>query len=211
MRLGWAIVLFVLVVMPASTAMSDSRHANDRFLTVYGPATAPFGYRAFCDRHRLDCVLPSQRKRIDLTSQRWDDLETINLIVNRTVTPISDADLYGSAEVWAYPGRAGDCEDYVLLKRRMLMKRGWPASALLITVVRDEFGEGHAVLTARTTSGDLILDNRLDDVVAWHALPYEFIKRQSSVNPMSWVALTPVNDGVITKLGTTKGRISTRR
>ncbi|MGI9406916.1 MAG: transglutaminase-like cysteine peptidase, partial [Hyphomicrobiaceae bacterium] len=82
-------------------------------------------------------------------------------------------------------------EDYVLLKRRMLMQRGWPASALLITVVRDEFGDGHAILTARTTSGDFILDNRLDEVVAWHALPYDFIKRQSAVNPMYWVSLTP--------------------
>ena len=90
-----------------------------------------------------------------------------------------------------------------VLKRRMLMQRGWPASALLITVVRDELGEGHAVLTVRTTSGDLVMDNRLDDVVTWHALPYDFIKRQSSVNPMAWVALTPSNDGTFSQLGTT--------
>ncbi len=203
MRLGWIIAVFVLVVMPCGMAIAGTQVVNERFLTVYGPAQAPIGYRAFCDRHRLDCVLPTRKAHIDLTAKRWDDLETINMIVNRTVKPVSDSDLYGSIEVWTYPSNAGDCEDYVLLKRRMLMQRGWPASALLITVVRDEAGGGHAVLTVRTTSGDLILDNRLDDVVAWHALPYDFIKRQSSVNPMAWVALTPSNGGLFYQLGKT--------
>lgn len=201
MRLGWIIAVLILVVVPASAAMAERESTNDRFLTVYGPAQAPYGYRAFCDRHKLDCVLPVRDKRIHLTPERWDDLETINLLVNRTITPVSDADLYGSIEVWTYPGNAGDCEDYVLLKRRLLMQRGWPASALLITVVRDETGGGHAILTVRTTSGDVVLDNRIDDVVAWHALPYDFIKRQSSVNPMGWVALTPTNNGIFHQLG----------
>lgn len=203
MRLGWIIAVFVLVVMPCGAAMADDHPVNERFLTVYGPTHAPIGYRAFCDRHRLDCVLPTRKARMHLTAKRWDDLETINLIVNRTIKPVSDQDLYGSVEVWTYPSNAGDCEDYVLLKRQMLMKRGWPASALLITVVRDESGGGHAVLMVRTTSGDLVLDNRLDDVVAWHALPYDFIKRQSSVNPMAWVALTPTNEATFNRLGTT--------
>ena len=41
-----------------------------------------------------------------------------------------------------------------------------------MTVVRDEKGEGHAVLTARTVQGDFILDNKIDEVkvVAPHAL-----------------------------------------
>jgi hypothetical protein len=34
------------------------------------------------------------------------------------------------------------------------MLRGWPESKLLITVVRDENNEGHAVLTVRTDEGD---------------------------------------------------------
>ncbi len=44
----------------------------------------------------------------------------------------------------------GDCEDYALLKRKMLMQAGWPREALLMTVVRDKKGEGHAVLTVKT-------------------------------------------------------------
>ena len=61
----------------------------------------------------------------------------------------------------------------------MLMDRGWPTSSLLMTVVRDEKGEGHAVLTARTAQGDFILDNKVDEVKLWHQTRYEFIMRQS--------------------------------
>ena len=60
----------------------------------------------------------------------------------------------------------GDCEDYVLLKRKMLIDAGWPREALLITVVRDRKGEGHAVLTVKTDKGELVLDNQNENVVA---------------------------------------------
>ena len=48
----------------------------------------------------------------------------------------------------------------MLLKRRMLMQAGWPREALLITVVRDKKGDGHAVLTVKTDKGEFILDNQ---------------------------------------------------
>ncbi len=34
------------------------------------------------------------------------------------------------------------------------MQAGWPREALLITVVRDKKGDGHAVLTVKTDKGD---------------------------------------------------------
>ncbi len=53
-------------------------------------------------------------------------------------------------EKWSYPEDGkGDCEDYVLLKRRMLMQAGWLREALLITVVRERNGDGHALLLTR--------------------------------------------------------------
>ena len=56
-------------------------------------------------------------------------------------------------------------------------------------VVRDEKGEGHAVLTARTVQGDFILDNKIEDVRMWSKTPYQFVMRQSYLNPKVWVAL----------------------
>ena len=70
------------------------------------------------------------------------------------------------------------------------MAKGWPVSALLMTVVRDEKGEGHAVLTARTVQGDYILDNKIEDVRMWNKTPYQFVMRQSYLNPKVWVPST---------------------
>jgi len=100
-------------------------------------------------------------------------------------------EIYGVAEYWTIPTTRGDCEDYALLKRKRLIARGWPPSALLMTVVRDEKGEGHAVLTARTVQGDFILDNKVDEVKTWNRTHYEYIMRQSYLNTMIWMSLDP--------------------
>ena len=95
-----------------------------------------------------------------------------------------------TVEKWSYPDDGyGDCEDYVLLKRRMLIEAGWPRSALLITVVRDRKGDGHAVLTVRTDKGEYILDNQNDKILPWSDTGYRFVKRQSQSDPNTWVAL----------------------
>jgi predicted transglutaminase-like cysteine proteinase len=54
---------------------------------------------------------------------------------------------------------------HVLLKRRLLMRAGWPREALLVTVVRNRNDEGHAVLMVKTDRGEFILDNQADDVL----------------------------------------------
>jgi len=78
----------------------------------------------------------------------------------------------------------GDCGRLRLLKRKMLIDAGWPREALLITVVRDKKGEGHAVLTVKTDKGEFILDNQKRNVVAWTETGYRFVKRQSQSDPM---------------------------
>src|SRR5258708_35208913 len=103
---------------------------------------------------------------------------------------MTDMDHWGVIERWSYPDDGyGDCEDYVLLKRRMLMEAGWPRQALLITVVRDLKGDGHAVLSVVTDRGDYALDNQADDVKPWFATGYTFIKRQSQIDQNRWVLL----------------------
>ena len=124
-----------------------------------------------------------------MSAERWNQLSQVNSFVNGRIAPISDQDLYGEAEHWAYPTDAGDCEDYVLLKKRQLEDMGFSARALLITVVLDEKGEGHAVLTITTDAGDYVLDNRLDSILRWSDTRYKFLKRQSHSNPLQWVAL----------------------
>jgi len=69
------------------------------------------------------------------------------------------------------------------------MMMGWPSEALLITVLRDENNEGHAVLTVATDKGEFILDNRIDEILPWQATEYTYYKRQSQSDPLRWVSL----------------------
>jgi predicted transglutaminase-like cysteine proteinase len=162
------------------------------FMSSFGDTLPPIGYVHFCRDHGTECR-PAQRfsDRIQLTAAKFQEIERVNNAVNTDVAPVTDLELYGQAEVWAYPSGKGDCEDYVLLKRRLLAARGFPESTLLITVVRDENNEGHAVLTVRTDRGDLVLDNKRREVMRWADTPYTFVKRQSERNPLVWISLLP--------------------
>jgi predicted transglutaminase-like cysteine proteinase len=85
-----------------------------------------------------------------------------------------------------------------LLKRRMLIRSGWPREALLVTVVRNEKDEGHAVLTVTTDNGDYVLDNQNKNVLFWSETRYQFVKRQSQVDPNVWVSLSNQPPGIAT-------------
>ena len=103
---------------------------------------------------------------------------------------MTDMDHWGVVERWNYPDDGyGDCEDYALQKRKMLMQAGWPREALLMTVVRDQNGDGHAMLTVKTDKGEYILDNQRDEILLWSDTGYRFVKRQSQSDPNVWVSL----------------------
>ena len=105
----------------------------------------------------------------------------MNRYVNRSIVPRRDIEHWGKHDQWDLPTDGmGDCEDYQLLKRKLLVEAGLPRRAMRMTVVIDDIDEGHAVLTVRTDAGDLILDNKVDAVLPWHDVKYEFIKRESS-------------------------------
>jgi predicted transglutaminase-like cysteine proteinase len=161
------------------------------FMAIQGQTRPPIGWVQFCRDHAAECRSePRTPRDAALTRARWAELTEINRRVNRDIEPVADQDQYGVAERWTYPDSGkGDCEDFVLLKRRQLIERGWPESSLLVTVVRDHRGDGHAVLTVRTTEGDLVLDNVRDEILPWNQTGYRFVKRQSQWAPNVWVAL----------------------
>jgi len=116
-------------------------------------------------------------------------MRSIRPSILRFVT-LTDAALYEMSEYWTCPDGRGDCEDYVLLKRKLLLARGWPAETLLIGVALDRENLRHAVLIVATDKGDFVLDNQLSSVVAWSETGYTWEKRQTAANPNVWVALT---------------------
>src|SRR3954469_1757896 len=145
----------------------------------------------FCERSPEECAVDSsQPETITLTRQSWQTLVSINAKVNATVKPLTDEDHWGVADLWSLPTDGyGDCEDYQLLKRKLLVETGLPRRALRMTVVVDDAtGQGHAVLTVRTSGDDLILDNQTDEVLNWQESGYTFVKRESSQS-VGWVFL----------------------
>jgi predicted transglutaminase-like cysteine proteinase len=184
--LGAAIVAAALAV-PAANAASE----RALFASVGATTRAPIGWTEFCSEYAPECeTRPMDARDVVLSAKTWKDLARINKWVNDTVKPITDLEHWGVVERWNYPDDGyGDCEDYVLLKRKMLMQSGWPRQALLITVVRDKRGDGHAVLTVKTDKGEFILDNQHEDVLLWSDTGYRFVKRQSQSDPNVWIAL----------------------
>jgi predicted transglutaminase-like cysteine proteinase len=145
----------------------------------------------FCEDRPQECTVQASTPRdVVLSAKAWKDLVHVNKWVNDSIKPMTDLEHWGVVEKWSYPDDGyGDCEDYVLLKRRMLMEAGWPREALLITVVRDTHGEGHAILTVKTDKGDYVLDNQAEQIVLWSDTGYRFVKRQSQADPNIWVSL----------------------
>lgn len=181
-RTGMAVALAALAAVIGSSA-----HAA---MATGGLTSQPIGHYDFCKAVPAECAIRSRDTGpLTLTGARWKRISAINISVNRAIKPMSDFDIYGKDEVWAYPDTVGDCEDYVLLKRRQLAAAGIPLSNLLITVVRKPDGEGHAVLTVRTDKGDFILDNLNDEVKPWSETPYRFLKRQASEHTGRWVTI----------------------
>lgn len=144
----------------------------------------------FCARHPGECAVNVREPaRIALTPSVRAMLDSVNHRVNARIRPITDMAHWGVVDRWDFPDDGtGDCEDFQLLKRRMLVARGLPRRALRMTVVIDDLGEGHAVLMVRTDRGDLILDNKTDAILSAQGTGYSFIKREGQ-DGLAWVTL----------------------
>lgn len=166
-----------------------------------GLTSQPIGHYEFCKLNPAECHIRTRDSGPQrMTGKLWDNVVAVNATVNAAVTPMNDLDVYGTEEVWAYPDGVGDCEDYVLEKRRQLMRRGLALSNLLITVVRKPDGEGHAVLTVRTTGGDFVLDNLTDEVRQWQSTGYRYLKRQSVDHTGHWVSIREGNEALVSSV-----------
>ena len=154
----------VLVVAPAASAIDvlTTLAGSERRAGVLEITQPPPGWVDFCARQPSECSGPTTVPgELALSWGAWMDLVRIYTWVNETIKPLTDIEHWGVVDRWSYPDDGyGDCEDYVLLKRRMLIQSGWPREALLVTVVRNEKDEGHAVLTVTSDKGDYILDMR---------------------------------------------------
>ena len=189
---AFALIAFASAVLAASERVL--------FASLGDNSRAPIDWIEFCSNNPKDCNGGSTSPRdVVLNGKSWKDLVRINKHVNDSIKPMTDQDHWGTVEKWSYPEDGyGDCEDYVLLKRKLLAQAGWPREALLITVVREKSGDGHAVLTVKTDKGEFILDNQNPEILLWSETSYRFVKRQSQTDPNAWVSLGDPRPAVAT-------------
>ena len=120
-------------------------------------------------------------------------LKYVNNLVNHSVRSTTDQEGFGVAENWRIPNinhyDIGDCEDFALLKRKILAQNGYDYNKLSMAVVRRNNNDIHAVLLVRTDYGDMVLDNLHDKIVSWDNTDYKWIKKQSVKDPYIWVSM----------------------
>jgi predicted transglutaminase-like cysteine proteinase len=195
-----AMIALLAIAVPAQAIDT----ANVAFVQTSAANTSiPVGHAEFCKARPVECAADNNPvAAMPLTENLWQQLQTVNAYYNQAVTAVTDNDLYQVAEFWTYPNGYGDCEDYALAKRRELINAGWPASVLLMSVVKQANGEGHAVLLVRTDRGDLVLDNQVGTIDLWSATPYKFIKRQSQADAGKWVDMIDGREIVVATAST---------
>jgi predicted transglutaminase-like cysteine proteinase len=161
------------------------------YAPISGPASVPYGWADFCRRYAGECDSgPLAPLDVNLTPKTMKEIERVGKWVNAHVKPVSDIEHWGVIDQWDYPTDGkGDCEDYALFKRKILMGEGFPRQALLMTVVKDGQNEGHAILTVKTNAGEFVLDNLNDEVKPWNRTGYRFVKRQSQPDQNLWVQI----------------------
>ncbi|WP_423068403.1 transglutaminase-like cysteine peptidase [Devosia sp. CN2-171] len=142
---------------------------------------APLGYQLMCLKAPQECKGGGKAK-ITVTTDVMATLKRVNSHVNRTIKPRYDA---AGADVWSASATSGDCEDYVLAKRRALIKAGIPSSSLRIAYVKTRKGEGHAILVVKTNGKDLVLDNLTATIKPLSQSGYRILS-MSGANPLNW-------------------------
>ncbi len=141
---------------------------------------SPLGFQIFCLQNKMECKVSSQ-STTDYNFRFMKKLNKINKDVNLAITPQNDIGL----DKWSINVSVGDCEDYVLTKRSLLIKSGIAAGALRIATATTKEGVGHAVLIVRTTKGDFVLDNLTNAILPWNRVEHSLLAISGS-DPHNW-------------------------
>jgi predicted transglutaminase-like cysteine proteinase len=195
--------LFPLALFLGLTPGSSWRDAPPAEAAAMQPvrvaADTDFGLRAVTFTRsappRWSQVIARHRQQVSQSDEAWrklvapqdkadaiEVLKRVNKQVNRA-TYVSDEQNWGIPDYWATPQelmeRGGDCEDYAVAKYLMLRELGVSASQLHIAV-----GVDHAFLVVMTEAGNLVLDNRDNELRQLQ--PRDFEDIVFTVNEAGW-------------------------
>lgn len=190
-----SLAIFAAFTFPAEAI--DARKVQRDLLPVKAAVSAPAGASGLCAQYDWACARTGHARQIDLGALEM--VQKINSAANRKVRPVSDQAQWATAERWSLPtNRGGDCEDYALYKKMMLIQAGFSPDQLLIATVLDRQRRSHAVLVLRTGSQDLVLDNLTSRIKGWRDTGYTFLRLQDPDQPNRWRAVFA--GGVLAKI-----------
>ena len=198
---AFSVIISLTLALPCLAISLEQAEAVELYARVGARTPSPpIGWVQFCETYANECATqPMPPLDVVLSDQALSDLKRMNEWVNHNIKPMTDQDHYGMIQWWRYPDDgAGACHSYALLKRRLLIEAGWPRQALLMTIVAEASGSGHAVLTVKTDRGEFILDNLTDEILLWSKTTYRYYKRQSQDDPNLWVWLEDMRANMTT-------------
>lgn len=152
------------------------------------PSLAPIGHTQFCQRYPSDCETVAAKPELPRdAAARLAALKSVHAMVNAGITPGADSDPVDRN--WLIWPSAGDCDDYAVTKRHVLLAKGWPSSDLLLAeVVLLATGEHHLLLVVRDGLDAWVLDNRKKDLVKVPEVygEYTWVRIEAAENPRFW-------------------------
>lgn len=171
-----------------STLGRDMNRAKQLYLPTAKRIAAPFASIIFCRQYPDECTSPRSRVhdyRMTLSAKRLAELREVNNAVNKAIRPVND-----TGDTWSLEPSSGDCEDYAITKRHLLIAKGWSPRAVRLAIAYTAFGEGHMVAVVKTDKGDLVLDNRNAAIREWNKTGLRWVMMQSADSPARWVEIT---------------------
>lgn len=181
-----SLAVFASFAHPANAI--DAKKTLRDMLPTKTSVSAPSGASGLCTQYGWACARTGKTHQIDLAAMAV--AQKINTAANRKVRPVSDRAQWSIAERWSLPtARGGDCEDYAMLKKMMLIQAGFSPDQLLIATVLDRQRRSHAVLILRTGTQDLVLDNMTGRIKHWRETGYTFLRLQDPARPDRWVGV----------------------
>lgn len=171
--------LAVLAGVVGSTAGADA--AGD---------TLTKNWADFCSRNQVDCVAIPSLETPAYTKQLKQTLIDVNSSVYWKNGYKTDQENFGKKEYWTYPkDNFGDCEDFALLKRKLLAQKGVPLSAMSLARVKEPGAKmAHIVLIVYTDKETFVLDSSFPELRSMKDTmkKYKMIAVQDRVNHAKW-------------------------
>ncbi|WP_063778878.1 transglutaminase-like cysteine peptidase [Bradyrhizobium sp. LTSP857] len=146
----------------------------------------PFQYTAFCAKYPSDCKSqPPSGMGLELRK-----IQLVNTAVNAQITPSER-----TRDTWELYPREGDCGDYAVSKRHLLLSLGGKSSQLLLAeVLNRKSGEHHLILIVLYEGGAFALDNLYEYVLPLDEAvrQYQLLRVASPDNPNIWRTSLPL-------------------